>query len=74
MESWCILLHLAATLDWDTQQINIKTAFLYRLLPVSIYGTTPQVQRAWQRGLGVGHSAWTLQNEAKWMHLEHNHE
>jgi uncharacterized membrane protein AbrB (regulator of aidB expression) len=34
MESWCILLHIAATLGWDAQQINIKTAFLYGLLPV----------------------------------------
>ena len=33
MESWRILLHLAATLDWDAQQIDIKTAFLYGLLP-----------------------------------------
>ena len=33
MESWHILLHLVAALDWDTQQINIKTAFLYGLLP-----------------------------------------
>ena len=33
MESWRILLHLAAALDWDAQQIDIKTAFLYGLLP-----------------------------------------
>ena len=33
MESWQILLHTAATLDWDAQQIDIKTAFLYGLLP-----------------------------------------
>ena len=33
MESWRILLHIAAALDWDAQQINIKTAFLYGLLP-----------------------------------------
>jgi hypothetical protein len=33
MESWHILLHLAATLDWDAQQIDIKTAFLYGILP-----------------------------------------
>ena len=37
MESWRILLHLAATLDWDAQQINIKTAFLYGLLPEEEY-------------------------------------
>jgi hypothetical protein len=37
MESWCILLHLAATLDWDAQQINIKTTFLNRLLPEEEY-------------------------------------
>ena len=37
MESWQILLHLAATLDWDAQQIDIKTAFLYGLLPEEEY-------------------------------------
>ena len=33
MESWQILLHIATSLDWDAQQIDIKTAFLYGLLP-----------------------------------------
>jgi hypothetical protein len=33
MESWRILLHIAAKLNWDTQQIDIKTAFLYGQLP-----------------------------------------
>lgn len=33
MESWRILLHIAATLGWDAQQIDVKTAFLYGLLP-----------------------------------------
>jgi len=33
MESWRILLHLAATLDWSTKQTNVKTAFLYSILP-----------------------------------------
>ena len=33
MESWRILLHIAAALGWDAQQIYIKTAFLYGLLP-----------------------------------------
>jgi hypothetical protein len=33
MESWHILLHFAAVLNWDAQQIDIKTAFLYGLLP-----------------------------------------
>jgi hypothetical protein len=37
MESWRILLHLAAALDWDAQQIDIKTAFLYGLLPKEEY-------------------------------------
>ena len=37
MESWRILLHLAASLDWDAQQIDIKTAFLYGLLPKEEY-------------------------------------
>lgn len=33
MESWRILLHIAALKGWDVQQINVKTAFLYGLLP-----------------------------------------
>jgi hypothetical protein len=33
METWRILLHVAAVLDWDAQQIDVKTAFLYGLLP-----------------------------------------
>jgi Reverse transcriptase (RNA-dependent DNA polymerase) len=32
MESWRILLYIAASKGWDAQQINIKTAFLYGLL------------------------------------------
>jgi hypothetical protein len=32
MEAWRILLHLAAHLGWDAQQIDVKTAFLYGLL------------------------------------------
>ena len=30
---WRILLHIAAALDWDAQQIDVKTVFLYGLLP-----------------------------------------
>ena len=33
MESWRILLHIAMALGWDAQQIDVKTAFLYGLLP-----------------------------------------
>lgn len=33
MESWRVLLHLAAAQGWDAAQIDIKTAFLYGLLP-----------------------------------------
>ena len=40
MESWQILLHIAACLDWDAQQINIKMPFLYGLL----LGDLPMVQ------------------------------
>ena len=32
-ESWHILLHIAAVNNWDAQQIDVKTAFLYGLLP-----------------------------------------
>ena len=33
MESVHLLLNIAAAKDWDIQQINVKTAFLYGLLP-----------------------------------------
>lgn len=33
MVSWRLILHIAACLDWDIQQIDVKTAFLYGLLP-----------------------------------------
>jgi len=33
METWRILLHITAVLNWDTQQIDVKTTFLYGLLP-----------------------------------------
>lgn len=33
MESWRILLHIAAAMGWDAQQIDVKTVFLYGLLP-----------------------------------------
>lgn len=33
MESWRVLLHIAATKGWDATQIDVKTAFLYGLLP-----------------------------------------
>jgi hypothetical protein len=33
LESLHTLLHIAAVLDWDVQQYDIKTAFLHRVLP-----------------------------------------
>jgi hypothetical protein len=33
MESFRIILHLAAHLDWDLRQLDIKTAFLHGVLP-----------------------------------------
>ena len=33
LESFCSLLHLAATLQWDVQHFDIKTAFLHGILP-----------------------------------------
>jgi hypothetical protein len=32
LESFCILAHLGAALDWEIDQLDIKTAFLYGLL------------------------------------------
>jgi Reverse transcriptase (RNA-dependent DNA polymerase) len=33
LESFRVVLHLAATLNWDLQQFDIKTAFLHGILP-----------------------------------------
>jgi len=33
LESFCVVLHIAATLDWDIRQFDIKTAFLHGILP-----------------------------------------
>lgn len=33
LESFRVLLHLAASLDWDIHQVDVKTAFLYGTLP-----------------------------------------
>ena len=33
LESFHTILHLAATLDWDIWQFDIKTAFLHGILP-----------------------------------------
>ncbi|PPQ84311.1 hypothetical protein CVT24_012714 [Panaeolus cyanescens] len=33
MESWRILFHIAAALDWEINQMDVKTAFLYGVLP-----------------------------------------
>lgn len=43
-ESWHLLLHMAATLGWDAMQIDVKTAFLNRILPEEehIYMQQPQ--------------------------------
>jgi hypothetical protein len=35
LESFRILLHIAASLDWDVQQFDVKTAFLHGILPDS---------------------------------------
>ena len=42
MESWQILLHLAASLGWDMQQIDVKTAFLYGASPAFITANLTQ--------------------------------
>ena len=33
MESFRVLAHLASTLGWDLEQLDVKTAFLYGILP-----------------------------------------
>lgn len=33
MESLRIILHLAAANDWEAEQIDVKTAYLYGILP-----------------------------------------
>ena len=33
LESFCLVLHLAASLGWDLQQLDVKMAFLHGVLP-----------------------------------------
>ena len=44
MESLCLILHIAAVNDWEIQQINVKTAYLYGLLPADevVYMEQPE--------------------------------
>jgi hypothetical protein len=53
MESWRILLHMVASLGWDAQQINVKMAFLYGLLPNNTC-SNPLVLRNQERKTGYG--------------------
>jgi hypothetical protein len=53
MESWRILFHIAASLGWDAQQIDVKTAFLYGLLPDDTC-SNPLVLRNQGRKTGYG--------------------
>jgi hypothetical protein len=59
MESWRILLHIAASLGWDAQQIDVKTAFLYGLLPEEEiqYMTQPALKNLGKR---IGYGDWNM--------------
>ena len=72
MESWRILLHIAATLDWDAQQIDIKTAFLYSLLPEDEIQYMEQPKGFKEQG--KDDSVWIIWHETKWKDLESNNE
>jgi Reverse transcriptase (RNA-dependent DNA polymerase) len=45
MESVCSILHIAASLDWEIQQLDVKTAFLYGNLTKEIYMEQPEGRR-----------------------------
>lgn len=59
MESWCILLHIAASLGWNAQQIDIKTIFLYGLLPEDETQYMEQLRRFEEQGKETW--VWKLQ-------------
>ena len=63
MELWRISLHIAALLGWDTQQINIKTAFLYGLLPDDEVQYMEQLQGFEETGKETW--VWKLQRGAE---------
>ena len=56
MESVHLLLNIAAAKDWDVQQINVKTAFLYGLLPLTKPSTWNNLilLQSWVRKTGFG--------------------
>ena len=75
MESWRILLHIAAAIDWDAQQIDVKTAFLYGLLPdneIQYMEQPPGFEEP-----GMENEVWMLQQGlygAKRSNMEPDHE
>ena len=46
LESVCIVLGLAASLDWESHQFNIKTAFLHGDLDEDIFMKQPEGHKA----------------------------
>ena len=77
MESWCILLHIMAALGWDVQQIDIKTAFLYGLLPEDEVQFMEQPEGFLELGkgdLGLEAPAWAIWDETSQVHMEQDDE
>jgi hypothetical protein len=57
LESFCIVLHIATSLNWDLQQFDIKTAFLHGILP-------PEEMVYMEQPLGfeeLGKEGWVMQ-------------
>ena len=76
MESWRILLHIAVALGWDAQQIDVKTAFLYGLLPDDEvqYMEPEGIWRGREGNMGVEVAERNIQDEASREDLEQDDE
>jgi hypothetical protein len=53
MESLRTILHIGATLNWEINQLDVKTAFLHGDLKKEVWGTALGMERNWKGGLGL---------------------
>ena len=71
LKSFCILLHIGASLDWDIHQFDIKTAFLNEVLPLDEIAYMEQPAKAWVPFPGAHRSKNMLQTPLSMLNTSH---